>query len=331
MKLCTALLFVVSAYGLSVRAEGALFGATASGSPGELYILDPATGAVVQDIGPLNDNSSTNYPITGLAFSPLTGVLYGSTANNAPVPGHLVTVDPLTALVTDIGSFNLTLGTLADLAFDNAGNLYGISSKFGPQLYSVDSSTGLASQIGSTGLASTEGAGIAVSPDGVFFASPDHTRFGTYDPTTGAFTNIAAPGLPTAPGAYAALSFKGGVLYGLWSAPGSPPPTRLVTFNTTTGAITDLGSSVIALDAIAFQTALPGDYNHDGTVDTADYVVWRKSDGLKSGYDLWRANFGQTAGSGSGAITNAAVPEPTKLVLLMFAGVGWCVRRSRAA
>src|SRR5438270_9303205 len=137
MNLFTTLLFVVSSFALSVRAEAALFGATASGTSGELYTLDPATGAVVQDIGPLNDSASTNYPITGLAFNPYTGVLYGSTGTKASPPGELVSIDPATALVTVIGSFNLADGTLSDLAFDNAGNLYGISSRFGPQLYSV--------------------------------------------------------------------------------------------------------------------------------------------------------------------------------------------------
>ncbi len=38
---------------------------------------------------------------------------------------------------------------------------------------------------------------------------------------------------------------------------------------------------------------LQGDYNQNGTVDAADYVVWRKSGGLQEGYNSWRANFGQ--------------------------------------
>src|SRR5205085_873959 len=65
----------------------------------------------------------------------------------------------------------------------------------------------------------------------------------------------------------------------------------------------------------------PGDYNHDGAVDAADYLVWRKTDGSKSGYDTWRANFGQTGGSGAGASANAAVPEPATLVMLMLTAV----------
>ena len=88
------------------------------------------------------------------------------------------------------------------------------------------------------------------------------------------------------------------------------------------------GTSVI-LQAVG----LLGDYNHDGTVNAADYVVWRKTgiDG-QQGYDTWRAHFGKTTGgSGTGAATNAAVPEPTTYLLLMFGVAGWCLRRSRAA
>jgi hypothetical protein len=67
-------------------------------------------------------------------------------------------------------------------------------------------------------------------------------------------------------------------------------------------------------------TAVPGDYNGDGSVDAADYVVWRHSlgesvtpytsaDGNGNGlvdeddYSVWRRNFGNTVspGSGSGA------------------------------
>ena len=42
---------------------------------------------------------------------------------------------------------------------------------------------------------------------------------------------------------------------------------------------------------------LPGDFNNNGTVDAADYVVWRKTDGTPADYNTWRTNFGQTVGS----------------------------------
>ncbi len=79
---------------------------------------------------------------------------------------------------------------------------------------------------------------------------------------------------------------------------------------------------------------LLGDYNHNGIVDAADYIVWRNGLGTiytQNDYNVWRAHFGRTAGSGSGANAIAAVPEPATLVLLMFAAAGWCLRRGRAA
>ncbi len=75
--------------------------------------------------------------------------------------------------------------------------------------------------------------------------------------------------------------------------------------------------------------AIPRDFNHDGTVDAADYVVWRNGLGTiytQNDYDAWRAHFGQTAGSGaagyplgaSAESLSAAVPEPSTFVLLLL-------------
>jgi probable HAF family extracellular repeat protein len=66
---------------------------------------------------------------------------------------------------------------------------------------------------------------------------------------------------------------------------------------------------------------LPSDFNGNGVVDGADYVVWRKSGGNSAAYDVWRANFGQPAGSGaalpSAESLSAAVPEPTFSLMLL--------------
>jgi hypothetical protein len=78
-----------------------------------------------------------------------------------------------------------------------------------------------------------------------------------------------------------------------------------------------------------------GDYNHNGIVDTADYVVWRQAvgdevpyytgaDGNGNGivddadYALWRANFAlfPTAGAASG--TGSSAPEPQSVALFLM-------------
>jgi hypothetical protein len=77
---------------------------------------------------------------------------------------------------------------------------------------------------------------------------------------------------------------------------------------------------------------LSGDYNGNGIVDAADYVVWRKDPTrTQAKYDLWRTRFGQTAGSGSSIMSNAAVPEPSALLTIVLAAMGACTHRRRVA
>ena len=74
---------------------------------------------------------------------------------------------------------------------------------------------------------------------------------------------------------------------------------------------------------LVITTAKPGDYNQDGTVDAADYVMWRKTGVNGSqGYETWRANFGASSVGGSSTATNAAVPEPAASLLLILATAG---------
>jgi fibronectin-binding autotransporter adhesin len=68
--------------------------------------------------------------------------------------------------------------------------------------------------------------------------------------------------------------------------------------------------------------ALAGDFNFDGQVDAADYVVWRKGLGstyMQSDYDVWRANFGTTVGSSAANASAVAVPEPRAASLTVLA------------
>jgi hypothetical protein len=93
----------------------------------------------------------------------------------------------------------------------------------------------------------------------------------------------------------------------------------------------------------AITGGVPGDYNGNGVVDMADYVLWRNGGPLQnevnslgtvdaSDYTAWRARFGNTSGSGSSlAGKGAAVPEPGTLVMAML-GVFFtgCGRKRRA-
>jgi T5SS/PEP-CTERM-associated repeat protein len=143
------------------------------------------------------------------------------------------------------------------------------------------------------------------------------TIFNTVGGITGAFSNVAnGQRLTTSDGGGSFI-----VNYGVGSA---FAPTSIVL------------SSFLAV-------GLPGDYNHNNVVDSADYVLWRNTlgqtgsglaaDGNGNGqvdaadFDIWRAHFGQTPGSGAAASENFAVPEPNPTTMLFLAAVCFYFRR----
>jgi autotransporter-associated beta strand protein len=101
-----------------------------------------------------------------------------------------------------------------------------------------------------------------------------------------------------------------GVLGGAFSTIELPTLSTGLTWNT---------SQLYTTGVLSVATGLAGDYNHNGIVDAADYAVWR--DGLGTtytlaDYDVWKANFGNHAGSGNNAST--AVPEPRTIMLFLI-------------
>jgi hypothetical protein len=97
---------------------------------------------------------------------------------------------------------------------------------------------------------------------------------------------------------------------------------------------------LIDVDRVRFSTVagVPGDYNGNGAVDAADYVLWKNGGPLlnevntpgtvdTSDYTAWRSRFGNTSGSGS--LSGAAVPEPSAMLLVFSALAGGLVAARR--
>jgi Concanavalin A-like lectin/glucanases superfamily len=101
------------------------------------------------------------------------------------------------------------------------------------------------------------------------------------------------------------------------------------------GIIDEVRLSNTALTPSQFLFAPPGeelegDYNNNGSVDAADYVVWRQTmSSSQAAYNTWRTNFGRTAAPGLAAA--AAVPEPASLgIAILGFAVGVVLRPSRS-
>jgi hypothetical protein len=111
---------------------------------------------------------------------------------------------------------------------------------------------------------------------------------------------------------------------GLWGTDGTGPNTRLDNLQLTGTAL-----------------AVEGDYNGNGVVDAADYVLWRK--GIEpllnevaeplgttdpADYDAWRVRFGNGSGGGAGP-TNSAVPEPSTAAFVCLGAIWIAVAGNR--
>ena len=94
-------------------------------------------------------------------------------------------------------------------------------------------------------------------------------------------------------------------------------------------------TSQLTIGILSLRSAgIPGDYNTNGVVDAADYVLWRNN--LNGGtslpnddtpgvgqddYTRWRTHFGEIAGSGLAASMPAVVPEPVAVLGMVAVGI----------
>lgn len=124
------------------------------------------------------------------------------------------------------------------------------------------------------------------------------------------------------------------------------PMSRVETLNGLGSFLVDIdsGNAEVVLTDFLLTNGLEGDYNADGIVNAADYVVWRNHDGTDTtlpgdttpgmvthaDYEVWVANFGNVINDGSGAGGEQTVPESAAyLHLLSMLLVALMMRRNR--
>jgi hypothetical protein len=73
-------------------------------------------------------------------------------------------------------------------------------------------------------------------------------------------------------------------------------------------------------NAVTLNVITTGDFNKDGIVNTADFVIWRMNAGNQAEYDVWRSNFGRIIATGA-TLNASSVPEPSCSALIVAGSI----------
>ena len=263
----------------SLSAQDVYIASGSGGTAGTLYKFNLSTGQQLSSVPITNVSGNGAIGVTGLAFNPVNGVLYGVSVNNTDlgntVASSLLTINPTTGKATVLG--RLTLGSafapVSDISFAPDGTLYAWEARSPFSLATVGLSgaqTAKLTTVGNSGLAGTSGGGLALDPSdpNKFYlapmgADPDFgATLDTVNRQTGARTT--GPALTGAPklGSINSMAFFGNTLYAVNSSQDPeevndndnlPDEIHIVTINLVNGAVNDLFRVKIAnIDAIAF-------------------------------------------------------------------------------
>ncbi len=222
----------------------------------QLYTIDLESGTKISLSG------EVGFYITGLAFHPTSGILYGATFNGTQ---NLITIDLETGIGTLLGEMqdpDTNPIQMDDITFRSDGTLFGWSTNE-QDLYTIDVSscntvTCLVTKVSDSGLG-TYGNGLAFdSNDNLYLFGDGDNSFYQIDPSTGlslgntVFSNPSGNDYVIGGASFDAND----VLYASRLNYGDTP-SDLITIDLDTGNITSLGNNTDMkyMDPIAFYVA----------------------------------------------------------------------------
>lgn len=287
--------------GIEFDSAGRLFGLAESENSFGFFAIDTATGATTR----LLDLDSLSPRPIGLAWDPATASFW--IAQNGYPNGFVSKLDVTTGELSQTTALRRAVpssvsSTISMLTLKPNGNLYAVDS-FLERLYEADTTNRTGTELGRV-MGDFGGYGAPAAMDFDYASNTIYTvdRVKT-------FGGVEVDRL----GVLDTDAVEGAVLVS-----------------------TELERPLAGI-AIAYE-GLPGDYNDDGSVDLADYTVWRDHLGSPAGtlpndiavgdigvaqYLAWKSNYGIVAqvDETSSAVTN--VPEPAAATLLLCAGILW--------
>jgi hypothetical protein len=253
-------------------AQGPLFGITGAGGrsgllrggggggPADesfLFELDPATGAVVDTIGPVVMNGTTLRHISSMAFDPVSGDLFAiqnvelDSLDTVLHTARFLMIDPANARATQIGpDMNPdSTANFPDMTFSANGTCYAWS-EFGDDVFTIDLTTGIPTRVGESGVGTLQ-TGLAFDHNDTLFMK-NSNRLLTVNRFTGAA--VVVDTIPSGVSRNALEIAENGTLFTL------DANRHLATINRATNTIVPLNpASSPQLAAISFRSgpALP--------------------------------------------------------------------------
>jgi hypothetical protein len=288
--------------------------------------------------GSIHANGNSGSGTASITDVPNFDVGFGS----ALMPGNFDVADAIvsgTERATSVGNVTLTRVTLDVKRRINLGELNGGSTN---PATTTDATLSLVNSLVTTedldiatvvgGTAGTAKGKLSLNPSLVNVTGVMTLGAGSEMVFALAGTTRATGG--TGSGQYSAMNVGTAVLGGKLTVqlaggftPVSGNQFQIISATSTTGMFNPAGITLPPLSGLAWNVTtnnsgvlltvgapLQGDFNGNGVVDAADYVVWRNTGGTPAAYNLWRANFGKTMGSGS--VMSQPVPEASTLALV---------------
>ena len=187
-------------YGSTINQNVAYPPPAPSSPTSDLVQINPDTGALIKDIGPITSNGKP-LQIADLAVQPGTGVLFGIAASasiaGAAVAGNLYTINTSTGLATLVGATGNFFGAIAfgpnGTLYMNSADLDNMGNIVNTELKTLDPAT--AKTLTMVATKDPPGA-LAVRPDGTIIAgNGDAGKIYTIDPKTGTETVVGNSGM----------------------------------------------------------------------------------------------------------------------------------------
>jgi hypothetical protein len=235
---------------------------------GEIYAIDPATGAGMLLLDTFIDDGLRAPvdlgPVSSMIANRLTGDLWVGMggSSSAFCEGCILVLDTMTGEATSLNDTTFSGNGVAGMAQRESDGVVFAGEGDDDNFHRVDGTTGAATEVATSGIGDWSGRGLTFANDGTLYMAADDSLY-TIDPdipqstSVGVITYTGFPTFSTSTIDVISLTTRAedGVVFGILKDGGSTGDTYLVTVNLATAEVTNVGLTTVWMDGLAFVPA----------------------------------------------------------------------------